>query len=192
MNPQNEPQLAAPGAGLPPIELFFARVLMRTRARLGNREKFRARFLSERASIARLVKSCPSAQRERRVLIRRCPGLEDSSRYWSIWMTLDHLRIVNHEIASVLSALSQGTVPAREASTAAVKPSPEVTSEVLATYELSCSTLLTTADGIGELRTKKRYPHPWFGPMDAAAWFSLAGGHMAIHRTQIEGILQQG
>ncbi|MBX3389322.1 MAG: hypothetical protein KF691_07680 [Phycisphaeraceae bacterium] len=40
-----------------------------------------------------------------RVLIPRLRGLEDSSRYWSVWMMLDHLRIVNSQVAMVIASL---------------------------------------------------------------------------------------
>ena len=42
----------------------------------------------------------------RRVLIRRPPGLEDSSRYWSAFMTLEHLRIVHREMVRIIDALA--------------------------------------------------------------------------------------
>jgi hypothetical protein len=40
------------------------------------------------------------------------------------------------------------------------------------------------------LRTKARFAHPWFGPLDAAGWHLMAGMHLSIHRVQIERILQ--
>jgi hypothetical protein len=41
------------------------------------------------------------------VLIARPRGLEDSSRYWSVWMTLDHLRIVHLAAVKNSSITSQ-------------------------------------------------------------------------------------
>ncbi len=122
------------------------------------------------------------------MLIRRPPGLEDSSRYWSVWMALDHLRIVHHEFIRVIGALANGRVPAGEASTAAVKPSPAADASVVAAYEASCDALLTTVAAVPDLHTSVRFAHPWFGPMTAAGWYALVGGHMSIHRVQIERI----
>ncbi|MEI6535056.1 MAG: DinB family protein [Verrucomicrobiaceae bacterium] len=190
MHEITEPQLAPPGAGLPKIELFVGRLMLRFSCRTGNRESFNARFQQEREKIRVLLESCDAKIAAKRVLIKRCRGLEDSSRNWSVWMTLDHLRIVNHAISRTISALTQGVVPPGAASTAAVKPSPAVTATVVADYEASCDDLTATVASASDLKSKVRFPHPWFGPLDAFAWHALSGAHMGIHRVQIEKILQ--
>ncbi len=189
MTTQTEPKLAAPGAGLPKIELFVGRQLFALRRLTGNRNSFDARFRKERELIRALVSSCDADSAARRVLIRRPPGLEDSSRYWSLWMTLDHLRIVHHEFVRVIGALTRGILPEGEASTAAVKPSADVSAAVVAAYEESCDALLATIAASPNLNTAVRYAHPWFGPLNASGWHALAGVHMGIHRVQIERIL---
>ena len=190
MTTDQEPKLQAPGAGLPWLENHIARILLGWKSRLGTPASFIARFESERRQIQALIESCSADQLTRRVLIARLPGLEDSSRYWSVAMTFDHLRIVHHAFMGVLTALSNEKIPSGEASTAAVKPNVNVGAEAIAAYEESCDALLTCAAGIREFKTKARYPHPWFGPMDAHRWLALASGHMAIHRRQIARILQ--
>lgn len=189
MSLQTEPQLAAPGAGLPLPELFIGRMLFTLRYRTGSRESFTERFLQERAAIRRLLDACDEKFLKERILIKRPPGLEDSSRYWSVLMTLDHLRIVHHEFSRIFGALGNGVIPEGKASTAAVKPDPVVTEAVIAEYETSCDLLLKAAAAVPNLRSQVRFAHPWFGPMDAFAWYALAGGHMGIHRVQIERIL---
>ncbi len=185
------PKLAAPGAGLPMIELVIANVLLRLRLLFGSREAFNARFENERRAIRALIASCHGEDGARRVLIARPPGLEDSSRDWSVWMTLDHLRIVHHEVAGVMDLLGRGITPTQKVSTAAVKPDPHVTGAVIADYEASCDTVMAAVAAVPNLRTASRLAHPWFGPMDAFAWHGLLGGHMGIHRVQIQRILQQ-
>ena len=185
----HQPQLAPPGAGLPAIELFIARLLFGLRRATGDRASFTAKFQREREKIHALLRPVDAESGARRVLITRCRGLEDSSRNWSVWMTLDHLRIVNLEIARVISTLAKGHVPPGAASTATVKPSPEAKADVVADYEAACETLLASAAEVPDLKTEKRFPHPWFGPLDAAGWYALAGGHMGIHRTQLERIV---
>jgi hypothetical protein len=191
MNSIPEPTLAAPGAGLPVPERWIARVLFGFKRRIGSRGSFDARIRRERASIRALVASCDPESAARRVLIRRCAGLEDSSRYWSVWMTLDHLRIVNLAFARIIGALARDTIPPGVASTADVKPSPDATAAVVAAYEESCDRLLETVASVPDLRTRLRFVHPWFGPLDAAGWHALAGAHLGIHRVQIERILQE-
>jgi DinB superfamily len=189
MNATAEPQLAAPGAGLPKIELFIGRRLFARRLRHGTRESFTADFQAERATIAALLKSCAQESGARRVLIERVRGMEDSSRNWSVWMTLDHLRIVNGGITRTIGALARGVVPPGKASTAAVKPSPDVTGAVIADYESSCDAFLAQAAAVNDLKTAARFAHPWFGPLDAFGWVAMAGNHMGIHRVQMERIL---
>ena len=185
----DEPKLAAPGAGLPAVEHFFARVLFGLKRLTGSRETFNAKFIEERARIRGLIADLTPEVAGKRVLIRRCRGLEDSSRFWSVWMTLDHLRIVHNAFIGILTSLANGKVPDGEANTAAVKPDPGVTADVVAAYEQSCDALLATVASIPNIKTSVRFPHPWFGPMDAFAWHALAGGHMNIHRVQIERIV---
>jgi hypothetical protein len=182
------PVLAAPGAGLPAPELFVARLLFRVRRRWTPRAATRAVIAQERERIVALVDSRTPEEAARRVLIPRLRGLEDSSRWWSMLMTLDHLRIVNVAVAHTIAELAAGRMPAGQASTAAVKPSPTVGRDVIAAFAASCDRLQHTAAAVPDLATRLRYAHPWFGPLDAGAWYFLAGFHLALHRRQLEHI----
>jgi hypothetical protein len=184
-----EPKLAPPGAGLPPLELAIARCLFAWKRLTTGRRAFQAKFDDERSRIASLVTGVDAESGSRRVLIERVRGLEDSSRYWSVWMTIDHLRIVNEAIARVIGALVGGIIPPGVVSTADVKPNASVGPEMIAGYEAACDHLVAVVKASPNLKTTLRYPHPWFGPLDAAAWHALSGGHMGIHREQLERIL---
>ncbi len=150
---------------------------------------FDAEFALERQRIRTLVQLCGPEAASRRVLIPRVRGLEDSSRYWSVWMTLEHLRIIHGTMARTIQSLANGVVPSGVASTARVKPGTELSAGVVEEYEKSCDELIATAAGVADLNTTVRYPHPWFGPLNAAGWHALAPSHLAIHRQQIERIL---
>ena len=156
---------------------------------MGTRAAFTAQFEQEHSVIHELVRSCETSKRDERVLITRLRGLEDSSRFWSMWMTLDHLRITNHAFAGIITALSNGQVPMRKASTADVKPSSNVTAVIETEYEQSCDALLSAVAAVKEWKTTPCFAHPWFGPLDASGWHAIAGMHMRIHRGQIEHIL---
>ncbi|HXB60174.1 MAG TPA: DinB family protein [Candidatus Acidoferrales bacterium] len=186
-----EPKLASPGAGLPKAELLVARALFAWRQMRGNRDFFTANFKREREAIRALVRDCNAESGARRVLIDRVPGLEDSSRYWSVWMTLEHLRIIHTGIGRTIGALARGVVPPGKASTAAVKPKPDIGEAVVGEYEKSCDKLLETVAAVPNLKTTARFAHPWFGPLDAAGWHAMAGTHLAIHREQIKRILKR-
>ncbi len=188
MNSTAEPRLAPPGAGLPGIELRIARWQFALRRWMGNRKTFTAAFQKERARIRALIDSSSPKYASERVLIKRLPGLEDSSRYWSVWMTLDHLRIVNTGILRTINLLTRGEAPPGKGSTAAVKPNPQAAKAVLPEYEKSCDKFLEAVSSAA-LNTKVQYEHPWFGLLNASGWHALAGSHMSIHRRQIERIL---
>ncbi len=191
MKSDSEPKLAAPGAGLPAIELWVARLFFGRRLRKGTRERFTAEFQAERQKIAAELRPLTVEQASRRVLIPRLRGLEDSSRYWSVWMTLEHLRIVHEGVVGVIKSLAAGVVPPGAASTARVKPRVDVTETVVTAYENSCSAVLDTVASVKDLKTKERFPHPWFGPLNAFGWHALAANHLAIHRNQIEQIIRR-
>lgn len=186
-NPET-PELAPPGAGIPAVERTVGRVILALRRWRGTPEEFSAEFEREREAIAGMYRASDEQALGRRVLIPRLRGLEDSSRFWSVYMTLEHLRIVNDQIARVIGVLIQGVVPEGRASTAAVKPGPGVGAAVVPVYEASCDDLLRVVEK-AQLRTKVRYAHPWFGLLDAAGWHSMAAMHMGIHREQIARIL---
>jgi hypothetical protein len=187
-----EPALAPPGAGIPALERLIGKMIFLHQCRKRDRDQFSADFARERAMIRSRVDSCPENRRGERVLISRLRGLEDSSRYWSILMTLDHLRITNLAFAGVILSLTHNRIPEGVASTAAVKPDPAVTSAVESEYEMSCDDLIALLNRTKDLRTSLRYAHPWFGPLDAAQWHALSTMHMGIHRRQIEAILLKG
>jgi len=190
MNSELEPRLAPPGAGLPGFELLAGRWLFALRRATGSRASFNARFQGERETIRVLVRPLDPESAAQRVLIERPRGMEDSSRFWSVWMTLDHLRIVHQSMIRVIGALSKGVELEGRASTANVKPGPQVTAAVVAGYEKSCDDLLAAVEVVENLNTPQRYAHPWFGPLNAAGWHALAAEHHGIHRVQIQRIIQ--
>lgn len=189
MTNHSEPKLAPPGAGLPLPELLIGRMIFGLKLMRYDKATCISSFLTERGAIRELVDRCPIASRGKKVIIARPRGLEDSSRYWSIWMTLDHLRITNDAFSNAIRSLVDGIVPTKPASTADVKPDAAVSAEVDDCYEESCVNLLKTVSDCRDLKTEKKYAHPWFGPMDAAGWHTLSAGHMGIHREQIRRIL---
>lgn len=187
----SEPSLAAPGAGLPAVELFFARWMFRLHVWCGDAGAFQAQFEQERQTLRGLIQGCDEETGAQPVLIRRLPGLEDSSRYWSVWMTLEHLRLVHGSLTQVISALGAGKSLSGQASTAAVKPAVGITSSVISAYEASCDALISTVQQMKSLKTELKFAHPWFGPLDAHGWYAMAPFHLRLHRAQIQTILHK-
>lgn len=184
------PTLAAPGAGLPKLELMIARWMFARYRKRHSREAITRQFEDERGRIMDIAASCEPHAAAAPVLIKRLRGLEDSSRNWSVYMTLEHLRIVNAAGENVIRSLSQGMVPEGKASTAAVKPATGIGPEVLPAFRECCDAFHQTVAGIPNLHTTSTFSHPWFGPLDAAGWHAMIAFHMRLHRVQVEEILR--
>ena len=171
MNTQPQsPSLAPPGAGLPWLELRIARLLVGWQARRTTRQEAAALFAAQRDRLLADARALSPEVGARRVLIPRPRGLEDSSRFYSVYMVLEHLRIMNFAITDVIEQLVRGHVPPGSASTAAVKPKQGVGPETIAGIEASCDYFLTKTAALPDLRSDLRWPHPWFGPLDAERW----------------------
>lgn len=183
------PRLAPPGAGLPAVELFIARLLFRWHRLKTSRAAAAAHLAAEREAIVALARGCAPAAAARPVLIPRLRGMEDSSRHWSVYMTVEHVRIVNASITGLLQLLPTGRTPPQAASTAAVKPAPGVDGAVVDAFVRGCSALAAAATAVPDLHAGARYAHPWFGPLDAAGWHAMAGFHLQLHRHQLEEII---
>jgi uncharacterized damage-inducible protein DinB len=149
------------------------------------------RFLREQKIIATLIEQCDPTLACQRVLIPRLRGLEDSSRFWSVAMTLDHLRITNTAFAGIIRNLAKNVTPHGVARTADVKPSTETSFEVVLEYDRSCAQVISAVSENPELNTAAQFAHPWFGAMNAEGWHLLAGIHMSIHRKQIQAVLNK-
>ena len=184
------PRLQAPGAGLPWFERAVASVMLGWKARRATREGNAALFARERDTILELARACDPQNAAKRVLIPRPRGLEDSSRYWSVYMTLDHLRIINEGTGRLIRLLGEGKTPGRVTGTADVKPDPAADAQMVGAFEAACARFERCVDAVAELRTPLRWPHPWFGPLDAADWHFFTAFHMGLHRRQIEAILR--
>ncbi len=183
------PSLAPPGAGLPKIERFIANAMIRWNARRTSREETADLFATERAGIVKLLSGVGEQAWHQPVLIKRLPGLEDSSRFWSLLMVVDHLRIVNEQIGGVIRCLSAGTLPQQAADIAKVKPSENVGVEVITSFEQGCDDFIATVASVTDLKTSMTFDHPWFGAMDAWTWHFMTAFHMRLHRKQMEHII---
>lgn len=191
MDTTDTPLLEPPGAGLPALELMLVRWFFRGYVWGGSVSAFTTRFEEERQRVRELISVCDEALGDRQVLIPRPRGLEDSSRHWSVWMTLEHLRLIHESLRKVMLALSRGVSLEGKASTAAVKPPVGITSSVIPVYEASCDALISTAQQIKSLKTELKFAHPWFGPLDAYGWYAMAPFHLRLHRAQIQTILKR-
>ena len=186
------PKLAPPGAGIPLVERLVGRfIYLKHAQRETTWAKAIDRFAKEKQRILDLVEPLSVGARARKVLIERLPGLEDSSRYWSVAETIEHLQITGSGIASIVRELAAGRVPPVQVDTAKVKPNaalaPAEAASAFRTFaEETERALRATPDARA---STAKLPHPWFGPLNAHGWLCLLGIHQRLHRRQIEAIL---
>lgn len=185
----SEPQLQAPGAGIPTFERLWSGLMIRARSRVTSRDQSMELFQKERATLLQLAESCSPADGAKPVLIKRIRGIEDSSRFWSMFMTLHHLQLVNQGIGGIIQSLCNGVAVGDETLIADVKPTPAADVSMIELFDQGCANYSHTLSECANLRTKIKHRHPWFGMFDAKDWHTLAAMHMLVHRWQIELIL---
>jgi hypothetical protein len=191
MSAIDEPvQLAPPGAGLPAAELAVVRPVFAIARALLSRQRADGWFERETERILRIVESLAPEEAQRRVLIARVRGIEDSSRNWSAWMTLEHLVIVNTAIGKIIEQLAGEKSVSGKVSTADPKPMPVTDAEIVKRYRVAAKAYLRTVRRLDSLNSSARHVHPWFGPLNAHGWHCLAAIHQTIHRRQLEAIVR--
>jgi hypothetical protein len=104
-------------------------------------------------------------------------------------MVLQHLAIVTGGIGGIAAALTAGTAFEREVRIADVKPDPGAGPEQRELLRVAVDDYVALIDTLGDLKTKARHAHPWFGRLDLRGWHALAALHATIHRRQIQAIV---
>ncbi len=199
--PTTEPKLDAPGRGLPFLQGLYARYIMYPR--MMRNYDGAASVAMLRRETTRIVDLCTplsDTQFATRVLIDPLPGLEDSSRYWSAAMVLEHLILCMRPMTQVATTLAAGQAMNVKISTADVKPKgqPGTAKEEwlrLFTHAaeecaVRLSTIATAPHVITPPKDAPRVDHPFFGAVPAKGWVWVMGVHHITHRRQIEGIVQ--
>ena len=187
-------KLDKPGAGLPFLEKAIAQYILfpYTCSRL-NREK--AVSATQRAGKKCIEKAryVSKDQLSQQILIPRLRGLEDSSRYWSIAMTIEHLFIVHNGMLGMTRALSADQKVDQVVSTADVKPTGKVDPEdILGRYEAVIADYADKVALLPDLKLcKATHLHPWFGELNAHQWLCLNAIHTQIHLGQILEIIKR-
>ena len=154
-----------------------------------SRESALQRFTSEARRIRQLVEPLDETVGARRVLVPGLLGLEDSSRFWSPFMVVEHLVIVDTNMFRIMTDLVAGRLHPDEARIEDFKPTPSAGRSFLIAFDSLIEQFNFRVPQWPELRTRCRHAHPWFGRLDAHRWLSLAGLHHGIHRRQLERIL---
>ena len=182
--------LAPPGAGLPVVQAFVLRHLVFPAYCLATSwDKAIAAFQAEGQKVIALAEPLSAEQLQRRVLVKAPMGIEDSSRYWSASMVLEHLIEVGSRIAVGIVELTHGTPVTVKADIADVKPKGGKGSQIVEDFRQFLGDYpRIVSEDIGDRNSKSRHPHPWFGDLNAHQWACLGAVHQSIHRKQMERI----
>jgi hypothetical protein len=186
---EQPPMLDRPGAGLPLPQLLFSRLVLAVASAVDSRESALRRFNAEATRIRKWAEPLDDSVGARPVLVPRLLGLEDSSRFWSPFMVVEHLVIVDTNMFRIMTDLVEGRLHPDPARIEDFKPRPCAGRNSLAAFDRLVEKFNTQVPQWPDLRTRSRHVHPWFGPLDAHRWLSLAGLHHGIHRRQLKRIL---
>lgn len=184
--------LDKPGAGIPFYQALYLRLYVKPfiSARSDWDADTRA-FNLINEKLLNAVGKLDEVQLSKRVLVPRQRGLEDSSRYWSAAMALEHLLIVGTGVKNIIINLSKGIVPDGKADTATVKPSGTPTAkEVLEQYRAFAASAPAEIDNaVKDRKSAAKFAHPWFGPFTAHQWHWLLAVHTGLHLKQVRAII---
>lgn len=181
--------LDKPGAGIPRIEQMTGKIGLFIYAATHQREQALADFEAGAREALSLVCGLGEEMLGKRVMVPRERGMEDSSRFWSPAMIVQHLAIVDRQLLAMVRFLSAGRTSDRVVSTASVKPQPGTGREVIAEYEEVLASWREHLPDEGKLKASARHTHPWFGRMNAHQWMCMAVSHHRIHLRQLRAVL---
>ncbi len=191
-NSGSEPQLAPPGAGIPaPHRLFMTYVVRPFIAARSDWQENARLFRRWTEKIEAELLGMSDRELTQRVLVPPQIGLEDSSRFWSVAMALEHLVIVGSKIEMLIGELAEERVPPQaKVDTAAVKPLGELSAEqAVREFRAWAHGAEKRVLETSRSRTSKAHlVHPWFGPFNSLSWQWLLAQHHGIHLKQIREI----
>lgn len=182
--------LDPPGAGVPVHERWVGRLAAAVLPRLWSWESIPDRMDRQGATILGLLPPPDDPRLHQPVLVPRFAGLEDSSRFWSPVMVLEHLALIGRRMIPIIVALSREQVPDQVTRIAELKPRGEQSGafaiddfqRMLAEFRQA------VLHEVVDRRARARYPHPWFGPLNVRQWLVFAPFHQAIHVRQMRSM----
>lgn len=191
MSRRDERDPATTSAGLPWYERRAADLALRVYASFASPAAILRSFRSDALQARTLAQGISETQGRARIPIPRFPGIEDSSRVWSVYMTLDHLVMVNTAIMALIHAICVDHNHGAEIRIEDIMPHADAGPDRIQALEVAVERYTDVVERLGPLRSRERHPHPWFGDLTARQWHALAAIHNRTHRAQIEKILRR-
>jgi len=185
---EKDESLDKPGAGIPwHHKTFVQYIVLPILPKVLNWNRGLLFLQKQINEIQALVKDLDEQTLSKQVLVPPMFGLEDSSRYWSINMVLEHLVMVNLGTLEIVDLLSQEKQIERILGTQKVKPFKNINhTKNLRVFEKAYTRMIKKNPQQVSQTTKA---HPWFGPLNNASWHAFIGMHNRVHKKQIKNIL---
>lgn len=184
--------LAKPGAGIPWLEQKIGGLMLRLYAARHDRVAALDDFTRSADEVLGLVDGLDEARGRERVLVPRLRGIEDSSRYWSPYMIVEHLCLVNAPVLGLVRLLSAGRTTDRRSGPENVKPSPDSGPESMEKLRGIVADWREQLPPADKLKHSKLHPHSWFGRLNAHQWLCMVAWHHRLHLRQLEAVLAGG
>ena len=183
------PGLDKPGAGIPWYEeKFISHIVVPLLPLVFNWESALLFLQKQIQEIVVLIEDLDEETMQKQVLVPRLFGLEDSSRFWSINMVVEHLVTVNLGTYEIVDQLNQEKSIPRELGTAKVKPFHNKSyTKNLIFFDKAYARMIKKNTNKA---SKARKNHPWFGALNNYNWHSFIGLHNKLHKRQIQHILK--
>lgn len=191
MSRQGQDDLESAHTDIPWYERRIADLGLHVYASVASPAAILRSFRSDALQARTLAQGVTEEQGRVRVAIPRFPGIEESSRNWSVYMTLDHLVMVNTAIMALIHAICTDYNHGAEIEVEDVWPHEDAGPDRIRALEVAVDRYTEVIERLGALRSRERHPHPWFGPLNARQWHALAAIHNRTHRIQIETILRR-
>lgn len=188
---QTNIKLAPPGAGLGFFTEFFLRWYVNPFvAQKASWQVCEANFIKAHQKILLELDNIPIDKVDIKILVPPQRGLEDSSRFWSITMLVEHLLIVGSQVQTAIIRLSQEQQMSELVSTANVKPSGDGSYSALLVklQKFVADVPFDLNARVVNKESRAKLTHPWFGPFNSKQWYWLLGVHATIHLQQLKEI----
>jgi hypothetical protein len=186
----DRPHLEKPGAGLPFLDSLYVRYYVGPiQSRRADKAKNLRLFALVGGRISKEAAAVPGNKLDQRVLVPRMKGIEDSSRFWCVNETLEHVMITGERMARLSADLSAGKTSDVVVRIEDFKPRGKYQgADARPDFK---KFLKETHDLLAPLAIKDEGPthrHPWLGDFNALQWCWLLSGHSGLHLNQLLAI----
>ena len=184
---RNEPKLKPAGSGLPFLERQALRLLcVPISLQCTSWNRSRQRFIDEAAACLEIYRQLPPEKCSQKVLIKRLGGFEDSSRYWSPSMVLEHMVLVAKAMTNIIVTLDREQYLVFDARITQFKPKENHEACLAGFFDTSMRECAERLQHVNNRNSRATHAHPWFGKLNAHGWHTVLALHQKIHRQQLE------